>query len=88
VDQANNPVLCLPIVILWKVRLNLRKKLILAGIFSLTLFTVAVTIIRGTIHTGKVATDGSQTQNIAWAWFWLSIEFITGECLTTCTLAH
>jgi hypothetical protein len=61
----------------------LRKKLILAGIFSLTLCTVVVTIIRGTIHTGKVATDGSQTQNIAWAWFWLSIEFITGKSPTS-----
>jgi hypothetical protein len=57
----------------------MRKKLILGAIFSLTLITVAVTIIRGTIHTGKVATDGSQTQNIAWAWFWLSIEFIMGK---------
>ena len=61
----------------------MRKKFILAGIFSLTLFTVAVTIIRGTIHTGKVATDGSQTQNIAWTWFWLSIEFITGKFSTS-----
>ncbi|KAH6847735.1 hypothetical protein B0I37DRAFT_150748 [Chaetomium sp. MPI-CAGE-AT-0009] len=77
IDAASDLlILCLPIVILWKVRLTMRKKLILGAIFSLTLITVAVTIIRGTIHMGKVVTDGSQTQNIAWAWFWLSIEFI------------
>ncbi|KAL1841245.1 hypothetical protein VTJ49DRAFT_7313 [Mycothermus thermophilus] len=70
-------ILCLPIAILWRVRLTLRKKLLLGAIFSLTLLTVAVTIIRGTIHTGKVSEDGSQTQNIAWTWFWLSIQFIT-----------
>lgn len=57
----------------------MRKKLVLAAIFSLTLFTVAVTIIRGTIHTGRIATDGTQAQNIAWVWFWLSIEFISGR---------
>lgn len=64
----------------------MRKKLILTAIFSLTLFTVAVTIIRGTINVGRVATDGSQTQNIAWAWFWLSIEFITAY-LTSCLVS-
>jgi hypothetical protein len=57
----------------------MRKKLVLAAIFSLTLFTVAVTIIRGTIHTGRIATDGTQAQNIAWVWFWLSIEFFSGR---------
>lgn len=61
----------------------MRKKLVLAAIFSLTLFTVAVTIIRGTIHTGRIATDGTQAQNIAWVWFWLSIEFISGNSSPT-----
>jgi hypothetical protein len=51
----------------------------LAGIFSLTLLTVAVTIIRGTIQAGKGSQTGPKTQNIGWAWFWLSIEFITGK---------
>jgi hypothetical protein len=49
----------------------------LAGIFGLTLFTVAVTIIRGTIQHGRIATDFTQSQNIAWVYFWISIEFIT-----------
>jgi hypothetical protein len=57
----------------------MRKKLMLAGIFSLTLLTVAVTIIRGTIQAGKGSQTGPKTQNIGWAWFWLSIEFITGK---------
>ncbi|KAL2192380.1 hypothetical protein P885DRAFT_47832 [Corynascus similis CBS 632.67] len=84
IDAASDVlILFLPVVILWQVRLTIRKKLVLAAIFSLTLVTVAVTIIRGSIHEGKVATDGSQTQNIAWAWFWLSIEFITGKPAAT-----
>ncbi len=78
-QDANKPVLCVPIAILWRVRLSLRKKLVLTAIFSLTLFTVAVTIIRGTIQTGRIATDGTQAQNIAWVWFWLSIEFVFGK---------
>ncbi|KAK4247234.1 hypothetical protein C7999DRAFT_14670 [Corynascus novoguineensis] len=84
IDAASDVlILFLPVVILWQVRLTIRKKLVLGAIFSLTLVTVAVTIIRGTIYEGKVATDGSQTQNIAWAWFWLSIEFITGKPAAT-----
>jgi hypothetical protein len=41
------------------------------------MFTVAVTIIRGTIQHGRIATDFTQSQNIAWVYFWISIEFIT-----------
>ncbi|KAK4152727.1 hypothetical protein C8A00DRAFT_15996 [Chaetomidium leptoderma] len=74
-------ILCLPVAILWQVRISMRKKLVLGVIFSLTLFTVAVTIIRATIQTGRVAEDGSQSQNLTWVWFWLSIEFISGRFL-------
>ena len=46
----------------------------LSAIFCLTLFTVAVTIIRGAVHNEQVAEDFSD-----WVWFWLSIEFISGS---------
>lgn len=74
-----HPVLCLPITILWNIRLSMRKRLLLCAVFGLTLFTVAVTIIRGTIHQGRIASDFTQSMNIGWVWFWLSIEFITGS---------
>ncbi|KAI1819963.1 hypothetical protein F4861DRAFT_534059 [Xylaria intraflava] len=45
-------IICFPIVILWSVRINLRRKLILAGIFSLVVFTIGATVVRGSIFGG------------------------------------
>lgn len=65
-----------PIAIVWKVRLSLKKKLWLTFMFALTLFTVAMAIIRGTISYGRIASDYSQSQNISWVWFWMQMELI------------
>lgn len=76
-----------PMAILWKVRISLRKKLYLSALFLLSLFTIAMAIIRGTISYGRVASDYSQSQNISWIWFWLQFEFIVCELrpfLPTC----
>lgn len=55
------PVLVLPISILWTVRLNLQKKLLLGFIFSLTLFTVSVTIVRAASRTSTMPCFFPQT---------------------------
>ncbi|KAK3329236.1 hypothetical protein B0H66DRAFT_609958 [Apodospora peruviana] len=70
-------ILCFPISILWGVRVPMRKKIVLGCVFSLTIFTVIVTIIRGTIQYGRIASDFSQSQNIGWVWFWIVIELTT-----------
>lgn len=72
-------VLCFPISILWRVRVTIRKKLLLTGVFCLTVFTIIVTIIRGTIQNGKSGLDFSKSQNVGWVWFWIVIEFMTGK---------
>ncbi|KAI0000714.1 hypothetical protein F4779DRAFT_604521 [Xylariaceae sp. FL0662B] len=72
-------IMCFPMAILWGVRVNLRKKLILSAIFSLVAFTIAVTIVRGSIFGGvfkSVDKDHLRTMNVTWIWFWFSIEFI------------
>ncbi|KAI0188148.1 hypothetical protein EV127DRAFT_513172 [Xylaria flabelliformis] len=72
-------ILCFPIVILWKVRINLRRKLILVGIFSLVAFTIAITVVRGSIFGGVYKSfnpDHPETMNITWIWFWFNLEFI------------
>jgi hypothetical protein len=68
-----------PVAILWKVRISLRKKFYLSGLFLLSIFTVAMAIIRGTISYGRIASDYTQSQNISWIWFWLQFEFIVCE---------
>lgn len=65
-----------PVTILWKVRISLRKKLYLSAFFLLSVFTVAMAIIRGTISYGRISSDYTESQNISWIWFWLQFEFI------------
>ncbi|KAI1439196.1 hypothetical protein GGR50DRAFT_690546 [Xylaria sp. CBS 124048] len=78
-----------PFWILWGCRLTLRKKLALSGIFGLVAFTIAVTIIRGSIFGGvyqSISEHHKQQLNITWIWFWFNIEFIvafTVGCLTS-----
>ncbi|KAI1484555.1 hypothetical protein F5X96DRAFT_683510 [Biscogniauxia mediterranea] len=78
-------IICFPVVILWRVRINLRRKLILSGIFSLVAFTVAVTIVRGSIFGGvykEFDPNNVTSMNVTWyvflkwIWFWFNIEFI------------
>lgn len=68
-------VLSLPIMIVWRVRLPLRKKLILMAVFSLTVIVMAVSIIRV-----AVAYSPNQNFHIAWLYFWSNIELTTCKC--------
>ncbi|KAI4863880.1 hypothetical protein F4820DRAFT_459242 [Hypoxylon rubiginosum] len=56
------------------IRLSLRKKIYLSLMFMVSLFTVAMAIIRGTISYGRIASDFTKSQNISWVWFWLQME--------------
>ncbi|KAI1175559.1 hypothetical protein F4777DRAFT_549724 [Nemania sp. FL0916] len=72
-------ILCFPVVILWRTRINLRRKLILLGIFSLVAFTIATTIVRGSIFGGVYKTfdpKHPEIMSVTWIWFWFNIEFI------------
>ncbi|KAI0184115.1 hypothetical protein EV127DRAFT_399380 [Xylaria flabelliformis] len=67
-----------PVIILWRSRVNLRQKLILTIIFSLVFFTIAVTIVRGTIFTtvySSAGTENGKEVELSFAWFWYYIEF-------------
>ncbi|KAF2142290.1 uncharacterized protein K452DRAFT_358129 [Aplosporella prunicola CBS 121167] len=71
-------IICFPIVIFWKVRISLKKKIILSGIFSLVSFTIAVTIVRGSIFGGVYKTINENKRmdmNVTWVWFWFYIEY-------------
>ena len=59
----------------------MRQKIFLSGMFSLVAFTIAVTIVRGTIFAGLYRPDASaqKKSNIAWIWFWDSLEYMVGE---------
>ncbi|KAF2090211.1 hypothetical protein K490DRAFT_71845 [Saccharata proteae CBS 121410] len=59
----------IPMSMLWKVRISMRRKLALAGIFSLTAITIAFSIIR-------VAVISSLTEqpDMSWLYMWSNIE--------------
>jgi len=77
-----------------------RKKAVLVAVFSLTIFTIIVTIVRGTLQIGKIERGLSNPDAIGWICFWLVVESTTGmssdtlgsflllfltSCLHTCT---
>lgn len=71
-------VICFPVIVLWRVRVEKKKKVILMGLFLLVVFTIAVTIIRGSMFGGaykSLQTSPSTKMNTTWIWFWLTIEF-------------
>ncbi|KAF1849696.1 uncharacterized protein K460DRAFT_390372 [Cucurbitaria berberidis CBS 394.84] len=71
-------IICFPVVILWKTSINRKKKLMLSGIFSLVVFTMAITIVRGSIFGGVYKTidqNKRMDMNVTWIWFWFFIEF-------------
>ncbi|ROW03357.1 hypothetical protein VSDG_01244 [Cytospora chrysosperma] len=80
-------ILCFPISILWRVKISLRKKLILGGIFGLVGFTIGVTIVRGSIFGGvykSINADGGRELNVSWIWFWLYVEYTVSFIIACC----
>ncbi|KAI7785692.1 hypothetical protein LA080_006258 [Diaporthe eres] len=68
-----------PISILWNAGISLCQKLVLSSIFSLVAFTIAVTIVRGSIFFGvyKSGDDASRKGlDPSWMVFWWFIELI------------
>lgn len=72
-------VICFPILIVWKTRLNWRQKFVLSGVFLLVGFTIGVTVVRGSIFGGvykAVKQSDRQVIDSSWMLFWWYIEFI------------
>ncbi|KUJ19324.1 uncharacterized protein LY89DRAFT_581825 [Mollisia scopiformis] len=86
-------IICFPISILWRIRVSTRKKIALAALFSLVIFTIAVTLVRGSLFGGvykPLNYSDKKEMNITWIWFWFSIEFTVCKCLkdTSCWPRH
>lgn len=47
--------------------------------FLLSLFTIVMAMIRGTISYGGVPGDYSQSQGASWIWFWMNMELFVCE---------
>ena len=59
----------IPVLLLWNVQINIRRKLILGGILCLSIFMIILAIVR--VSTGK--SNNGQVDS-AWVIFWLQAE--------------
>ncbi|KAF2846616.1 hypothetical protein T440DRAFT_432288 [Plenodomus tracheiphilus IPT5] len=62
-------IVSIPVLILWNTRVPLRRKLVLVGIFSVTVIVMVVSVIRV-----RVVNSKTQNSEIAWLIFWSYIE--------------
>ncbi|KAH6847190.1 hypothetical protein B0I37DRAFT_374445 [Chaetomium sp. MPI-CAGE-AT-0009] len=67
-------ILCFPIWILWGSGISMRKKLALTFVFSLVWFTIAITIVRGSVFHEQYSMAGVQSQSATFTWFWFHVE--------------
>ncbi|KAI1455762.1 hypothetical protein F4805DRAFT_259611 [Annulohypoxylon moriforme] len=66
--------ICFPTSILWTSRVNIHQKLVFSGVFSLTGFAIAVTVVRGVSPNINDA-RGTADVNIS-VFFWLAVEYL------------
>lgn len=67
----------IPTVLLWKVRLPLRRKLAIISILSLSLFTIVFAITR-TVMVSSSRQNGSNF-DVSWLYLWTAIEPVVGK---------
>ncbi|KAL9594377.1 MAG: hypothetical protein Q9219_007071 [cf. Caloplaca sp. 3 TL-2023] len=71
-------VIVVPVNMLWKVKISLRQKLALGGIFSITVVIMVFAIIRVV-----VVSNFSQTPDQTWLYMWSSVEQTVFACLAS-----
>lgn len=64
----------IPIAMLWNIKINIRQKLALAGIFSLTVITMIFAIVRIAVITSQ----SRATLDQSWLYLWSAIEASVG----------
>ena len=64
----------IPVSLLWKVRIGLRQKLVLLGLFSLTIVIIIFAIVRV-----AVITSHSYRPDQTWLYMWSLIEQAVGK---------
>jgi hypothetical protein len=75
-ESANTfTVMIIPIRMLWGVQMKWRRKLALAGIFSLVIITISTSIIRASV----VSSEAPRVIDTSWLYMWSAIEISVGK---------
>jgi hypothetical protein len=64
----------LPISILWNVRVSLKRKFQLAGLFSLVIITMVVAIVRVSVVTDSKSVSQQNQVEVVWMYLWHFVE--------------
>ncbi|CAG8954818.1 hypothetical protein HYFRA_00004744, partial [Hymenoscyphus fraxineus] len=67
-------ILSMPISMLWRVHMSLKRKLQLGGLFSLVIITMVIAIVRVTVISNQAASSGRNQVEITWLYMWHFIE--------------
>lgn len=70
-------IISIPVALLRRVQIPMRKKLILFGVFSATVLIMIMSVVRVTLVKGT--TTQLQSASIDWLYLWSNIEAGTGE---------
>lgn len=68
-------VMTIPVLLLWKVKMPLRQKFALIGIFSLTVIVMAISIVRVAI----IQTSDHRSADQTWLFIWANVEMGVGK---------
>lgn len=78
---SDTAIMVLPIATIWNVRLSRRKRLALSALFAMSLFTIAVIIVRASVFFHDKPRGRPRPINLSWTWFWTVMEFYVCEYL-------
>ena len=68
-------VITIPVSLLWRVKMPLRQKLALMGIFSLTVIVMIISIVRVAVTRTSDKVNADQT----WLFVWANVEMGVGK---------
>lgn len=78
-------VLSIPVALLWNVKIDLRRKLALITVLGLSIFMIAIAIVRvSLVKIGRTGAPATQPDNI-WLFFWQNIEAATAIIMVSVT---
>ncbi|KAI0594166.1 hypothetical protein F4775DRAFT_575051 [Biscogniauxia sp. FL1348] len=65
-------IMLLPTILVWNTRIRWSKKLALISLFSLSIITIVIAIVRAVMVDSERRPDGNP--DVTWLWFWSAVE--------------
>jgi hypothetical protein len=76
-------IISFPMILMWNIKIDLRRKISIFILLSLSLFMILVAIIR--LAYGNITLNGRSTTDPTWLFFWQGIEASTAITMVSLT---